>query len=248
MLQFKDKLPELNHFVTNYTNIDYLKWHFSRQLEKLYGDEFSANVDLNKLSNTKIDSLTIETVCKILSPQTEETKVQNLKSKVNELINKASDFGKKVAYQLAKVNRRSNRTSDISLVERSIPVFEALVDSNKRKNRHDYFGQLAYALKDKNEADWEKAEENFNTAILIRGTSEPEYCYEFNRAICKVGIYNNAKEKMPLDENLRELILRDLKYAKSGVGSQFERLINDDIYNRLLSIWLNENRINLQSL
>ena len=247
MLEFKEKLVQLNHYVTVYTNIDYLKWHFSRQLEKIYGNKFSVNYDLNKLTNkAQIDSFAIESVCKLLSPQSDETTVQNLK--IQELINKASEFGKNAVYQLAKVNRRSNRISDRDIMARSIPVFEALANSNVRKDRHYYFGQLAYALKDQTIADWKRAEENFNQAIDIRGNSEQEYFYEFNRAICKVSNDNNFAMSIASDKKLCEFILQDLKYAKIGIGHQFEKLLNDEADNKRLSKWLEKNEINFYNL
>ena len=247
MLEFKDKLNQLNHYFTIYTNIDYLKWHFSRQLEKIYGNKFSGDYDSTILTNkAQIDSFAIESVCKLLSPQSDETTIRNLK--IHELVTKASEFGKNAVYQLAKVNRRSNRISDRDLMARSIPVFEALVNSNIRKDRHYYFGQLAYALKDQAIADWKRAEENFNEAIDIRGNSEKECFYEFNRAICKVSNDNNFAHAMPSDEKICEFILKDLKFARIGIGPQFEKLINEDPDNRQLSKWLEKNQIHFQDL
>jgi hypothetical protein len=242
MLEFKKKLGELNHYPTVYTSIEDLKWKFCRQLEKLYGNKFSPAYDLKTIKKAQIDSLVIENVCKLLSPQSDETIFQNLQLK--ELISRASEFGRNAVFQLAKVNRRSNRSTDRDLMARSIPVFEALVDSNVRKDRHYYFGQLAYALKDQNMPEWKRAEEYFNIAIDIRGSSQPEYFYEFNRAICKVSNHDSTA----LDAQSRELILQDIKYAKTGLGNQFEKLLVEDLENRQLYKWLKTNGINTQDL
>lgn len=238
LLNFKKKLSELKHYVSTYTSIEDLQWKFSRQLERSYGDKYSMNFDINKITNkSQIDSLTIERVCKLLSPQSDESILEELK--LNELICRASDFAKNAVFQLAKLNRRSYRLSNRDLMARSIPLFEILADTNTRKDRHDYFGQLAYALKDQNNADWKRAEENFNIAIDIRGKNEPEYFYEFNRAICKLSLHD------PADELVKRSVLEDLKVAKKVNG--FEKVLND-IENRILNDWLNKNAINYNEL
>jgi hypothetical protein len=243
MLQFKKKLAALDHYPTVYTSIEDLKWKFCRQLEKIYGNKLSPVYDLKNIkSKSQIDSLAIESVCKLLSPQSDDTTLQNLR--LHELISRASEFGKNAVFQLAKVNRRANRTSDRDLMARSIPVFEALVEANARKDRHYYFGQLAYALKDQAAPDWKKAEENFNVAIDIRGPGQPEYFYEFNRAICKVCNSAGTGPGAAADNGTREFILQDLCYAKKGIGYQFEKLILEDLDNRPLWKWLKINGIN----
>ncbi|MEP7107215.1 MAG: hypothetical protein ABI760_04520 [Ferruginibacter sp.] len=236
MLEFKEKLTELKHYPTVYNSFEDLQWKFSLQLEKIYGNN---NNSLNSIkSKSQIDKLVIESVCILLSPQSDENTINDINQNLNTLINKASVFAKNAVYQLAKVNRRSNRTTERDLMERSIPIFNALIDSNTRKNLHYYYGQLAYALKDQNNPDWKMAEENFDTAIAIRGSYEPEYYYEFNRAICKVHLSKQS------GTTCRELILEDLRYAKQGMGNQFEKL-REDNENRELFDWLNFNEINL---
>lgn len=121
MLKFKKKLKSLNHYFTQYTSLEDLKWKFSRQLEFIYGNKFSANYDVSRLKDkAQIDALLIERVCKVLSPQTSEAFVNDLR--LQELIDKASEFGKTVVFQLAKVNRRANREYDRKLMARSTNI------------------------------------------------------------------------------------------------------------------------------
>jgi hypothetical protein len=247
MLEFKKKLKALNHYFTTYTSFEDLKWQFSRQLEKTYGDIFSSDFDIGRIKDIgKIDSLLIEGVCKILSPQSIDISIQHIQLK--ELINKASEFGKTVVFQLAKVNRRANRNHDRNLMARSIPLLEALAENDIRKDHHYYFGQLGYALKDQTKADWEKAHDSFTTAIEIRDNTCPEYFYEFNRAICKVSLDANIEKMKPSDTNIQDLIVSDLAYAKKGIGNQFENLITQEKDNRNLKKWLQINKINYQDL
>jgi hypothetical protein len=247
MLEFKKKLKMLNHYFTTYTSFEDLKWQFSRQLDLMYGNKFAGNLDISRIKDVgEIDARLIERVCKILSPQSDDITAHDLQLK--ELINKASEFGKTAVFQLAKVNRRAYRIHDRDLMARSIPLFEALVENDVRKDRHYYFGQLAYALKDQPIADWEKAYGNFTTAIEIRDSNNPEYFYEFNRAICKVSLDANIEIAKPSDTAIQDLVVSDLAYAKKGIGNKFENLINDDVDNRNLKKWLSLNKINYQDL
>ncbi len=85
MLQFKKKLIERGHYVTTFRGIEDLKWQFSRQLEMIYSDKFSDNYDISNLTDTAtIDSLAIERVCKLLSPNTNDRNISQLQ--LNEVI------------------------------------------------------------------------------------------------------------------------------------------------------------------
>lgn len=245
MLEFKNKLRDLKHYVSVYTSIEDLKWKFNKQLEKIYGDKFSINYINSLTSQTEIDSVAIEGVCKLFSPQSNELVINNLN--LRELIFKASDFGKSAIFQLAKLNRRSNRNFYRNLMARSIPILETLIEVNIERARHDYYGQLAYALKDLEKPEWEKAQENFDNAINLRTNSDPEPFYEFNRAICKVRIYSKTINSETSDLNFQELVLEDLRYAKKGIGQKIETFIEEDD-NRVLSNWLRKNNINLNDL
>ena len=247
MLEFKKKLKMLNHYFTTYTSFEDLKWQFSRQLQLIYGNKFTANFDVSRIKNVgEIDALLIERVCKILSPQSDNISLHDIQ--LNQLIKKASEFGKTAVFQLAKVNRRAYRNHDRDLMARSIPLFEALVENDMRKDHHYYFGQLGYALKDQPIANWEKAYENFTTAIEIRDNNDPEYFYEFNRAICKVSLDVNIGLSQPSETAIQDLIVRDLAYAKRGIGNKFENLINEETDNRNLKNWLSLNKIKYQDI
>jgi hypothetical protein len=238
MIGFKKKLQSLNHYFTTYTSAEDLKWKFSRQLERLFGNKYSSNYDVSRIKDkSQIDSILIERVCKILSPQSDASSLQYVQ--LGDLISRASEFGKTAVFQLAKVNRRANRNYDRNLMARSIPIFQALIEDDVRKDHHYYFGQLGYALKDQKIADWEKAAESFTTAIEIRDNSEPEYFYEFNRAICKVSL--------SAGDEIKNLILNDLSYAKRGIGNVFENLLAEND-NRNLRNWLTRNQIRYEDL
>jgi len=237
LINFKKKLTELKHYTSTYNNIDNLKWLFSRQLEKLYGDPIKNQV--------KTDLDVINYVCRYISPQADDDLLRD--ARFPELIKSLTDFGKNVVFQLAKVNRRLNRRINTNLMCRSIPIFQALIDSKPQPQMedHKYFGQLAFALKDQEESDLAKINESFkkakdllDRAIELRDKYEIEYFYEFNRAICNVHLESNPD---------KESILSDLNYAMPGIKYQLDYLFKDTD-NRKLKKWLLDNKINIQEL
>jgi hypothetical protein len=237
LIKFKKKLLKLKHYTSTYTNIDNLIWQFSRQLEKLYGDPYGLHV--------KSDTYVINYVCKFISPNADETILSN--SDFSELIKGLSDFGKNVVFQLAKVNRRLNRRVNPRLMARSIPIFQALADSkhNPQQEDHKYFGQLAFALKDREEMELEKVSESLkqakallDKAIELRDKYDIEYFYEFNRAICTIQLESNPD---------KELILKDLHYAMPGILNQMNEIFRET-GNRKLKKWLDDNGIDILKL
>ena len=79
---------------------------------------------------------------------------------------------------------------------------------------------MGFALKDKNEPEWDRAEKELTTAITLRGPAKTEgrRAYEFARAICRIHLYQSA----PSDA-LRASILADLKTAAGKWGDKYER-------------------------
>jgi hypothetical protein len=89
---------------------------------------------------------------------------------------------------------------DAGLRDESIPVFRALIESDKADRDHRYHGQLAYALKDKSRPGWEAAEQELSKAIEVRDRigNTGFGIYEFNRAICRIHL-QRAKEDIIAD-------------------------------------------------
>lgn len=243
MIEFKRKLRDLKHYYTTYRNFEDLQWQFTRQLDKLCKTDFLTSENIVKFKpSIEIDSDTIEAVCKLLSPNTPESKIPGLK--LDELIMKSSNFGKSAAFQLAKVNRRSNRINEKELMARSIPVFEALISIEESAYYHSYYGQLAFALKDKKSPNWAEAEKNFNTAIKVRRKAEKEPFYEFNRAICKIMGDSNFKSERPSEEQTRKMILKDVINSKLELSDQLDTIL-DEPDNKVLLQWFEINALDI---
>jgi hypothetical protein len=98
------------------------------------------------------------------------------------------------------------KASDLTL-----PIFQALVESDTDRIFHRNRSQFAFALMTKSVPDWQKALETLEEAIAIRDRGkEPGWKeYEFARAICKIKLNTLAKAKS--DSALKASIDADLQ-------------------------------------
>jgi len=81
----------------------------------------------------------------------------------------------------------------VPLMERTIPIFEALIDNKEGEKFHRNHGQLGYALKDQGgsddtKKDWNRALKELTKAIDLRDQEGIEgfLMYQFNRALCSI--------------------------------------------------------------
>lgn len=134
-----------------------------------------------------------------------------------------------VFYQ-AREARRKKASNDPSIVARTIPIFEALAESDADRVYHKNLGQLGYALMDQRWPDYKAAIEAFTAAIKIRGDAR-EYgfvIYEYCRAVCRIKSDTSYESGTASSDELRKLVLDDLKIAKS---------IEPDFDNETLEKW-----------
>jgi hypothetical protein len=91
-------------------------------------------------------------------------------------------------------------------MERTIPVFEALIEADP--TMHQVHGQLGFALKDKTEPDYARAIEELSKAIKLcnKDDEEGSSFYEFNRAIARMRVE-------PIEPNAASEIQDDLCVA-----------------------------------
>jgi hypothetical protein len=116
--------------------------------------------------------------------------------------------------------RHRNWETNKALMERSIPVFEALLAQPAGARDHRLLAQLAYAHKDKRGPDIARALELLNAAIGSRDQlGEEGYpYYEFNRAICNIELYNKGEFGSSNAQDLENKIVGDLKAANEYEG------------------------------
>lgn len=103
------------------------------------------------------------------------------------------------------------------LVERTIPVFDALVESQGDQGSHTYLGQLAYSLKDQAHPDWEAATRKLDEAIRRRGPWRRHgyVIYEANRAQCRIHLDAAFARNEPSAPDERRRIVEDLRAAST---------------------------------
>jgi hypothetical protein len=102
-------------------------------------------------------------------------------------------------------------------MERTIPIFQALVEDDVAGRFHRNHGQLGFALKDQRQPLWLEAEAELTKAIEIRGPWQTEgwLLYEFNRAICRIMLDPEYQQKKPSNLEARSRILQDLRAVAS---------------------------------
>jgi hypothetical protein len=148
--------------------------------------------------------------------------VQELK----DAIDKASPPVKVQVYYLASDIRSRNwqRSEDKPILERTIPIFEALIASDKDKRFHANYGQLGFALKDKRRPDYAAAEAALSTAIDIRGPAAENgwESYELNRAICRIKQDQEFLQNKPSKPDKQNAIMSDLNIARRTYPSLYD--------------------------
>jgi hypothetical protein len=135
---------------------------------------------------------------------------------LNKAIAAASPLVKTQIFGRAREQRRLTRESDPPMMERTIPVFRALIASETDQQKfHRNHAQLGYALKDKTNPELQEAETALTEAIELRDDAGERgfLLYEFNRALVRIGLH----EENPSPE-LRAAIEADLKAAEASAS------------------------------
>jgi hypothetical protein len=134
---------------------------------------------------------------------------------LEEAVAAASSDTRGYIFYYAQNLRWQNWRNSPAVMERTIPVFRALIASDRDEQFFKNHGQLAYALKDRRKPAWDEAERNFTIAIARRGDAEERgwHAYEANRALCRIHLDQNFKPKKPAEKAVRDKILADLRVA-----------------------------------
>lgn len=163
---------------------------------------------------SEMDSRALSLVFRQLTPDADEELVSQ--KELDDAIAAASPSARAQVFNQAWRLRKDNWRSDKPLMERSIPVFRALIKSDEDKKYHRNFAELGYALKDKQKPEWNKAEANLTSAIERRdpAASPGAKLYEFNRAICRIMSDAGYSTGEVTDPPVKEAIVSDLIAAK----------------------------------
>ena len=226
LLDFKAKLLDLKHYVTRYRSAEELKWLFSRQLDKLYGDTQSQSFEINdNTPQTQIDTIALTLANRFLSDVDARANVDV--AKLRTAVQRASELTRHTIFLVAERVRRLNWVINKALMEHTIPIFEALVTVDPAK--HYYFGQLGYAQKDRLQPDWAAAKAHLDKALSLLNPGEADDwpLYGMNRAICSIKLDIEFNSGKPTAVATKKAILKDLKSARSGLDDDyFERIVD----------------------
>jgi hypothetical protein len=120
-------------------------------------------------------------------------------------------------FSLAENNRWRNWEINKEQMEKSIPIFQALMLRDPQGQYHRNIGQLAYCLKDTNQPDWKQAENLFTRAISSRGDAQANgwSAYEANRAIVRIKLETDFIKRFGNPEEAKTAIVDDLRTAFS---------------------------------
>jgi hypothetical protein len=223
LLEFKKKISALKHYFTRYRSAEELKWLFSRQLDKLYGDTQGFSLEITQaMPQSQIDTVALTLVNRFLSEIDARTTVDT--AKLSTAVQRASELTRHTIFLLAQRVRKNNWATDKSLMERAIPILQALINVDPHK--HYYFGQLAHALKDQIKPEWQAAKAQFDRAIDLLGNTEGESWpfYYFNRAMCSIKLDANFADGKRSDAASDKAITLDLRAARRALGDFSELL------------------------
>lgn len=178
-------------------------------------------------------------------------------AELKETVKEASPSVKVQIFYMAHDLRSENWQSNKSLMERTIPIFEALIESDIAGQFHRNYGQLGYIFKDKDNPDYIRARASLTKAIELRGKRDPATfrLYEFNRAICNIMLDPNFTAEKKSDKTIEELILADLKVAmeesktRSAIATSIRDVeVLEEIKKNPIGKWIKLNDLTLDDL
>lgn len=155
------------------------------------------------------------------APQQEEI---NSAIRASSQVTKASIF-----YQAQRVRRENWRERHTkATMERTIPIFRALIASDTDDSYHPNHGQLGFALKDQRKPDWREAEAELTKAIELRGDWREHnwVLYEFNRAVCRIHLDEAFQHKKRADTTTNAAIQADVAVASHA--EELDKLIQSE--------------------
>jgi len=159
------------------------------------------------------------------------------RSDMMDAVKSASPAAKMRIFLQAEQHRKPS-TEDVN--DRSLPIFQALVEADSQGVFHRTRGQYALALMGKTkdpknpDDDWSSALDLLNDAIRIRDSSrEPGWRdYEFARALCQIKLDPNFKKEQPSDTQAVQSIRADLDQAKDVPEATKNLIDKDQVVNQ----------------
>lgn len=196
---------------------------------------------------TKIDAEAIILASQQLNSKSLEVKGEERENLIEKIAN-ASKLIRVRTFLDAQKLRSDNWESDPAIIERTIPIFLALIEGDSTDHRN--YAELGFVMKDKQNPDWEKAKENLTKAIELRKDWKKKGAwtthYELVRAICEIQLDVKFADGVSSEKSICESILSDLKQAVRGKVLTPDNI--EEMQGGLVTHWLQINQIDQKEL
>jgi hypothetical protein len=157
------------------------------------------------------------------------------------------------AYQRTEWQRKATWSStnpeEQAALERTVPIFRALIAADPNAQYHRSLASLGYALKDIRAPQYGEAKDSFTRAIAIRDQHSIRgfKLYEWNRAVCSILLDTDYQNGRPSTAEQQATILADLRAASNLRDYMFEPSdpANPDRGRASLAGWLALNNLSL---
>jgi hypothetical protein len=225
LLDFKARLQALKHYPTYYRNTEDLLWQFSRQLEKLYGgDDTTSSEVTDAMSQSKIGEIALVLAHRQLLGDAGAGTVDA--ARLANAVRRCSPQVRNAILNMALEIRRETWYADKHRMERTIPVFEALVQADPKW--HVPLGNLGYALKDKYVPDFARALDSLTRAVELRGDrlDEGPY-YQYSRALCLISLDAKFADRHAADDATRGRVLEALRAARRELDASWDQIMEN---------------------
>ena len=200
-----------------------------------------------KATSAVRDVLALGLVDRQLNPKPGDQPVSQ--EELSEALEAATPALRAQAYLRAQRQREASWKTNPAIMERTIPVFRALIASDSDGRYHRNHADLGYALKDKRPPDYAAAEAALTEAIRLRDSRHnPGWrIYEFNRALCRIMSDENLAKREPASDERRSAVIDDLRAALSRDPPRqlVERVVGNE---QPWKQWLEANATSLDEL
>jgi len=223
LLEFKARLQALQHYPTYYRNTEDLQWQFSRQLELLYGGDGTTSSDITDATpQSKIGEIALVLCHRQLFDDTGADPVDG--TRLGKAVLRASRQVRTAILNMAQDVRRETWFADKHRMERTVPVFEALVRADPKW--HAPHGNLGYALKDKLVPDFTRALESLTRAVELRGDRVGEgLFYQYSRALCLINLDAKFAARQHADAEMRAAVLESLRQTRRELEATWDQVL-----------------------
>lgn len=130
------------------------------------------------------------------------------------------------------------------LIKRVVPIFQALIKSDRNKDDYQSHGELGVAYMRIDSSFYDEAKSELDEAINLRNHRHPEESdqfriYEFHRARCQIMLDGkvNLKPRQKSDSLTAALIKKDIETAESN--AEVKKIVDTDT---TIKDWLETNR------